>query len=426
MSWQEHLSKGTVLMVKADYRNAEQELRKAVETAESLYGKDDERVKRALGVLGQLELRQSHLEHADELLTKSVEGNHSAACNTLARAADLMTLAAIKRQSGDLSGSNYRYQQAIDLLRLPPADNEGDFASNRLENLFSQVESRSLVEVDRRFRQLLTGAQERHDSMLTEPAQVPREQLNKWVNLLQECNRLLKLESDSSALDAYSSAHSSTKLAYRLFDHDHPNIALSLLALANSSSRLHMYEQTENLLLRAATIYGGLAPFRNELRNAKLHLASFYATISDYPNALRYLCEAAELIEETVDVREKGSSVHTSLSLTVARTELYECCRDSIRQAIECEESGAFEQSLALYDRAATLLKRIFPSDHLELAQMFYFKANVLRKLNRTDEAEGAEKDAELIESTNTTRERRWQLLSNQVPPFKIPPSRTL
>lgn len=425
MSWQEHMSRGTIALVKEDYRSAENELQKALELAETLYGREDERVKRTLGLLGQVELRQANLDQADELLTRSVENaRYSQACNNLSRAAALMTLASLKRQCGDAAGANYRYQQAVELLRMPPADNEGDLASTKLETLFSQVNSRQQGEVDRRFKQLLVKARENYDASRATRVNASKEQLNKWVHQMQECSRVLKSGWDSELIPAYTSAHNATTIAYRIFDHDHPNIALSLIALADCSSRMHMHEQAEQLLLRAATIYGEHPTCKSELRSAKLHLASFYASISDYPNSLRCLCEASELIDTSEDVRESGSTLHAALTLAVARTELYSCFRDTTRQAIEAEETDHLEHALLLYERAITLLKRIFPSDHLELAQMLYFKANVLRKLGRNDLAECAERDAELIDETNSTRERRWLLLANQVPPFKIPPSR--
>ena len=54
MSWQKHMSRGTVAMARADYRTAEAEFQHALKAAQRDYAKDDERLLRTLGLLERL------------------------------------------------------------------------------------------------------------------------------------------------------------------------------------------------------------------------------------------------------------------------------------------------------------------------------------------------------------------------------------
>ena len=431
MSWQKHMSRGTVAMVRADYDKAETEFRHALAAAQRDYAQNDERLLRTLGLLGQTYFKQGNYDKAHSLLEQSVDCGNAIAGNNLTVALDLISLAAIKKAMGETTEANQRYQQAVGVLQSRSRNEEINAAAAvcNLERLFTQAERSERERVQEQFQQLLTAARTKH-SESQDPENfhpVKSDLLERWQGLMQEGKRLLSMETEKANVAAYQQLHDATKLAYRIFPHDHINVGESLNCFGVVSMRLKMHDQAEALLKRAATIYSAIPALVSELACVNLNMAAFYADVFEYRQSLQSLTEAADLLDHSSALTDSNTSqVYGSTLMMMTRAELYASARDTIRQAIEAEESDRLEQASHLYQRTLTLLRRVFPDDHLEIAQILYFKANILRKLGSAEEANAAQREADAIEQRNESRTRKWERLASQLPPFRIPPSHHL
>ncbi|HEY9717998.1 MAG TPA: tetratricopeptide repeat protein [Trichormus sp.] len=431
MSWQKHMSRGTVAMVRADYRTAEKEFTHALKAARRDYGKDDERLLRTLGLLGQTYFKQGNYDQAQSLLVQSVDAGSQAAGNNLTVALDLISLAAIKKAMGETTEANQRYQQAVGVLQARARNEEISAAAavSNLERMFAQAERSERERVQEQFQQLLVTARTKHESAQeTEDFHpVKTDLLERWQSLMQEGKRHLSIDSEKADVVAYQQLHDATKLAYKIFPHDHINVADSLNLFGVASMRLKMHDQAEALLKRAATIFSAVPELAPELACVKLNLAAFYADVFEYRLSLQSLTEAAELLDHSAALTESNTSqVYGSTLMMMTRAELYASAREMIRQAIEAEDADRLEQASHLYQRTLTLLRRVFPDDHLEIAQILHFKANIMRKLGNMTEAAAAQNEADAIEARNENTSRKWEKLAAQLPPFRIPPSRIL
>jgi len=429
MSWQKHMSRGTLAMVRADYRTAEAEFQRALKAAQRDYAKNDERLLRTLGLLGQTYYKQGNYDKAHSLLVQSVDYGTSAVGNNLTVALELISLAAIEKAMGETTEANQRYQQAVGVLQSRSRHEEISAASavSSLERIFFQSERSERERVQEQFQQLLVTAATKHQaSQETENFHpVKPDLLERWQSLMQEGKRQLSVDSDKANVAAYQQLHDATKLAYRAFPHDHINVAESLNQFGVVSMRLKMHDQAEALLKRSATIYSAVPELASDLACVKLNLAAFYADVFEYRQSLQSLTEAAELLEHSSALSESNTGqIYGSTVMMMTRAELYASAREMIRQAIEAEDADRLEQSSHLYQRTLTLLRRVFPDDHLEIAQILHFKANIMRKLGDMNEAAAAQKEADAIEERNETTSRKWEKLASQLPPFRIPPSK--
>jgi tetratricopeptide (TPR) repeat protein len=344
---------------------------------------------------------------------------------------DLLSLAAINKASGNTAQANNRYQQAVGVLQGTGSSVPQDGAAKavcELGRLFAAAERQERTAVQAQFHDLLITAQKKHAQSGSEDFHpVAANLLKTWQRYMDLGNRYFNEERTDQSEHAYRNFHEATKLAYRIFPHDHVSIAECLNMLGSTSTRLRMYDQADSHLQRAATIYSASPEHACQLACVKLNLAALSAEIFEYRQALLYLSEAAELLEKTASLTDSNApQMYRSTLTMMTRAELYASAKEMIRQAIEAEESDHLEQARHLYDRTLVLLRRVFPEDHLEIAQVLHFKSNILRKLGDNLQATGLQREAEGIESRIDRAAQKWEQLISDLPPFKIPPSRTL
>jgi tetratricopeptide (TPR) repeat protein len=414
------MSKGTVAMVRADYASAQTEFERALSEAQDQYDANDERTLRTIGLLGQTYYKLGNFDKAGTFLSQSTK---STSGDTLSAALDLLSLAAIDRASGNATDANRHAQKAIGMLRPAGQENAAQSVCE-LEQLFALARRNENDDVHTQFHALLitAGGKQHRKPQAVDPSVV--ELLKRWQIYMDLGRHHLQRNSDESDAFAYRQFHEATHLAYRLFQHDHVNIASCLSLLGATSMRLKMYDQAEAHLKRAAQIYSSANGYSSDLARVKLNLATLYSEIADYRQALDHLTEAAEILERTSPFSDKKSAqMYQSMLAIMTRAELYTTAREIIRQAIEAEESESFEQALNLYDRTLALLRGVFPADHLEIAQVLHFKSAVLRRLGDNLAGTGAQREAEKIEHRIEKQAQKWERMVSDLPPFAIPPS---
>lgn len=429
MTWQKHVCRGTVALIRAEYDQAEEELQEALARARKEYGPSDARSQRTLGLIGQTYYKRGELERAVAVLQLAVSGDEPLH-QSLAVANDMVTLASIKRSFGDVSDANRIYQRAIDILQQQqqPAASEANHAVSQLERMFSTAERTEREDTFAQFQRVLTTARKQYDAQRLENFHPPDvATIDQWERHCDTGRMLMAHDhpQQNTLVTAYHHFHTATKLAYRLFPHDDVHIADSLALLGSASAKLKLIEQAEALLKRSLVIYSANNDNAYPLAMVHLDLAQLYADLYDYLQSVKHFSEAARILESTSELSDASlSDIYASALTMMSRAELYSSVRELIRQAIEDEESDHLEQSAHLYETVITLLRRLFPSDHLEIAQMLHFRANVLQKLGDPDAALADRKHAKKIEADNADRARSEKALTSTLPPFRIPPSR--
>ena len=431
MAWQKEITKGTLALGREDYSQAQQHFTAALNEAQQQFGEGDERLRRTLGLLGQTLLKQSAYGEAQDFLCRSVESGRRSQCsNDLGNAVSLLGLAEIRSELGDGPGANYRYQQAVELLRLPPADNEPPLEVNRkgLNNLFSDLERQEQAHEQAEFQKLLQRAKAEFEQAKANANKEKAQKLERWSMLLQSSRETIEKSSHapeigSQHVQAYEQALEAAMLADDIFQGHDLNLARSLSNLGICSQLLGIHDQAETLFLRANTIYDTITAAPERSRNAKLMLAEFYSSIQAYEKSLHWLLQA-----ETLEAEERHFSSDTNetkmegaIASAMARAELYRAFRSMLKRAIEQEECHQLEHAGLLYDRALALLRRTFPAEHPEATQTLRFKANVLREIGQPGPAQHTMAKAEALEKTHESRNQALTTLSSQVKLYSAP-----
>lgn len=432
MSWQKNMSRGTQAMAREDYAAAEDAFSQALKEAKAQFASDDARIPLTMSVLGQSYFKQGDYSHAEPLLRQS---SKMPGLSAMGRAIDHILLAQIMKEEGKASQAHKHYQQAVVVLEQMPAacnTNDGEDTIQAMGDLLKQALARENQKSQMRFQELLNTAQSKHKESKRKQdfSPVPKDPVERWRQTLDDGMQLLGNGSsgESNTVPAYLKLHEATKHAYTIFPHDHPNIAESLQWLAQVSDAASMHDQCESLYKRAVAILENHRETEGtKLAVVKLNQATFYAGIHDYRTAITHFTEAADYIEKSGDCdAQKMLDLYYSVLAMMQKADLYTSARELTRQAIEHEDLDRLEQASKLYDNVLALLRRVFPEDHPELAQMLYFKANVLRRLGDNKEAETAERMAEAIEGANEAKTKEIAKMMQKLPPFRIPPSRSL
>lgn len=423
MSWHEHISNGTTALVKADYYTAREELKRALMEAKIEFSDGDQRTLHTLVLLGQAYYKEGFYAEAEPLFQALAESSpDEEVTDRLSTAVALFSLAQINKQTGKTADASRRYQQAVVLLKSDAGGGESHADTvAALEQLLCNVTAmKHGHQPAQHFRDLLRNAHSQRNL----PSAGGHRLLDQWQKCIHLGSEYLDGgDSEERTIAAYQQLLTAAKLSYRLFPHDHSNIAKSLDLLAQVSNRTLMHDQAEALFKRAAGIYASHPQCQMELAEVKFNMSKYYEGIHEYRLAVTQLVEAAELMGARTTQPDRVYSLALSM---ITKADLYASARELVRQAIECEESDRLEQACHLYDDTLALMKRVFGDHHPEVAQMLKFKANVLRRLGQSETASKVECEADAIDSLEQETVRAYERYVNLLQPFRIPPSRSL
>ena len=149
-------------------------------------------------------------------------------------------------------------------------------------------------------------------------------------------------------------------------------------------------------------------------------MAGFYSDQFDHQSAIKALSEAAELLQQSERLdNSEFIDISASFFALMQKADIHRSSREMIRQAIELEESDHLEQADYFYGNSLALVEKIFGENHLEVAQILKFKANVLRKLGDKQKADLLQLRADTIEDEITEHALQVERLKANLPAIK-------
>jgi tetratricopeptide (TPR) repeat protein len=405
MTWKDHLGKGSLALAREDYPFAQSELHQALKDLEK--GASDKRSLGLIyGLLAQAFFRHSNFDEAEPLLKQAIELEKLDDSNLAvsARARDLICLAEILRNKGCLAES----LDCVENATAPhPARNLEDVSgSEEFDALKTLFAAAAAGETKKRGRKSASQANSQHrPTVHTNGAKSSKRKspVPDAEALLASYKEKVAYLNDSSSSNAGSSREEAIQAA---------------LELVNVSLQLNFVEQAEQFLhfafakafgksqgrLSIPTNSGQLSPAT--VIDLMLAKSELFAFCHDYAAAARACAELMKWLEKhhkSVEGSTHNGSLETGefiarfIQLT-QKADLYASARLLIKQALEFEDCGEFDKSMAIYDKALAIFSQLFPADHLEVAQIMQFKASLLELSGHQNEADVLSQQAEQIE----------------------------
>ena len=413
MTWKDHLGKGSLALAREDYPFAQSELHQALKDLEQ--GTNDTRTLGLIyGLLAQAFFRHSNFDEAEPLLKQAIEleklDNSNLAVS--ARARDLICLAEILRNKGCLAESLDCVENAV-----APAPARG------LEDVSGSEEFDALKTL---FAVASAAASSAAGSSAAAESAPPSQRKDT------ETDTAILLTSYKEKVDYLNSCKNSEATREETIH--------EALALVKISLQLNFVEQAEEFLHFAFAKAFGQAHGKLSIPTASGHLpaatvielllakADLFTFCQDYAAAARACAELMKWLEKhhehaEIDTHnsrlETGEFIAKFIQLT-QKADLYASARLLIKQALEFEDCGEFDKSIAIYDKALAIFTQLFPADHLEVAQILQFKASLLELCGRQREADALNRQAEEIEEKVGASANQVQESLESMPVFEL------
>ena len=434
-SWKRHMSRGTVALARSDYEEAETAFRAALDRAQSNFGKDDSRFRQTMSLLAQIYFKQGNFKKAEPLLKQAVtyEGNGHEA-DHVDRAIDLICLAQINKSRGRLKAAFGQFEEATNILSGGNGQH-AEGAVDELQQLLAEVkQSEEGHDVETLFQDLLAVADHvRAKHTVARPKQKKsqepeyfgiedRDPLEAWQAYINDGYEALLGGDTESSIKGYLLIDKAVRLGYEKLQEDLSTIVEGLTALAIASARVRKFDQSEELFQHAIEIAEAKLGLKHpSVAAIKLNLACFYRGLDHFQPARTYFLEAAEVLENSHELDDgEFQEISWSFLMMMRRSQLHSLSRDLLRQAIELEEQDNLKRANQLYESALAVMRQVFEDDHPEIAEVLYFQSNVLRRLNKHDEAEAAHNQAEHIDQQNYSRATMWEEITRDLPPLTV------
>lgn len=429
MTWKDHLGKGSLALAREDYPFAQSELNRALQDLEK-----DSSDKRSLGLiyglLAQAFFRHSNFDEAEPLLKQAIELEKldNSNLSVSARARDLICLAEILRNKGCLAES----LDCVENATAPePAQNleevSGSEEFDALKTLFAAA-SAGQGNPSNKKSSHASISNSRH-SLNSMPSAQTKTVSGKGK--AQASNTTTLIEAYEQKVEHLNSAKKTSATRP-----DRINTSLELVTIA---LQLNFLEQAEQFLHFAfVTAFGkshgklsiptnsGQLPPETVIR-LMLAKSELFAFCQDYAAAARACAELMKWLEkhhETLaqhtlnNPLETGEFIARFIQLT-QKADLYASARLLIKQALDLEDCGEFDKSIAIYDKALAIFSQLFPADHLEVAQVLQFKAALLELSGRQSEADALNQQAQDIEEKVGASAQQVETRLESLPQFR-------
>ncbi|MDR3615742.1 MAG: tetratricopeptide repeat protein [Candidatus Obscuribacterales bacterium] len=457
MSWENHLTRGSIALARADYALAQDQLNQALTEVKAQRRASDSRVSTVYSLLAQAFYRQGDYKKAVPLLKQAIatDDRHNN-MDTSSKARDLICLAEIARHDGNVEEAAGHINKAIENLQyLQRSQNGfGAEATHALSALFSKVSLERKLEqkqklnqievIKNQFREFLVEAEKTNNQSATSSAvsasgsqayfgtetQSPD---NYWLENYESGTALGASREESKLESSYVLLLEALHTAAVNFSLQDTRFICSLTALAQTTTRLDLVELTEEILRYCQKLAVSQKVERQGMIEIKLAFADFYSYLCDFKTSAIYFSQAAALIEQpkTQEEAEKEDTSSTfnynnALSFTASfvammqKSDLHQSAKLLTQQGLECEESQDWKQATALFEKALLLLEQIFPYDHLEFAQLLHFMTASLLGEGRVDEAVTARTRAEEIEEAAQNSGQILESRLRRLPKIKV------
>jgi len=422
VSWENHLTKGSIALARADYALAQDQLNQALTEVKAQRRASDSRVSTVYSLLAQAFYRQGDYKKAVPLLKQAIamDDRHTAV-DASSKARDLICLAEIARHDGNVEEAAGHINKAIENLQyLQRSQNGfGNEATQALSALFSKASMEQKLKqkqklnqneiVKNQFRDFLVDAQisknqptssssvanSGHQAYFGTETQSPD---SYWLENYESGTALGESNEESKLESSYVLLLESLHTATFNFPLQDSRFTSSLTALAKTTTRLDLIEQTEEILRYCQKLSVAQKVNGPGLLDIKLAFADFYSYLCDFKTSAIYFSQAADVIEQPDDNFNNALSFTASFVAMMQKSDLHQSAKLLTQQGLECEESQEWKQATACFEKALLLLEQIFPYDHLEFAQLLHFMTASLLGEGRVDEALAARSRAEEIE----------------------------
>ncbi|HEY9755461.1 MAG TPA: tetratricopeptide repeat protein [Oculatellaceae cyanobacterium] len=430
MTWKDHLGKGSLALAREDYPFAQSELNRALQDLEK-----DSSDKRSLGLiyglLAQAFFRHSNFEEAEPLLKQAIELEKldNSNLSVSARARDLICLAEILRNKGCLAESLDCVESA---MAPEPAQNLEDVSGSEefdaLKTLFAVASAGQGKSSNKKSAAQASFSNSKH-SVNAMPSAQTKTGARKGKTQSPDTENLL--ESYKQKLDYLNNVESKNSTR--------PEQISTALELVTISLQLNFLEQAEQFLHFAfVTAFGkshgklsiptngGQLPPETIIR-LMMAKSELFAFCQDYAAAARACAELMKWLEKHHEhlaehtqnnPLETGEFIARFIQLT-QKADLYASARLLIKQALELEDCGEFDKSIAIYDKALAIFSQLFPADHLEVAQVLQFKAALLELSGRQNEADALNQQAQDIEEKVGASAQQVETRLESLPQFR-------
>ena len=431
MSWENHLTKGSIALARQDYAVAQNQLNLALTEVKAQRRASDSRVSTVYSLLAQAFYRQGDYKKAVPLLKQAIamDDKHTAS-DASSKARDLICLAEIARHDGNLEEAAGHINKAIEKLQcLQRSQNGfGSEATQALSALFSKAaieqkfeQTRKLNQseiVKNQFREFLVDAEKTKNNSAPSNSNIPsghqayfgtetQSPDHYWLENYESGIALGESKEESKLESSYVLLLEALHTATFNFPLHDARFVCSLTALAQTAARLDLFEKSEEILRYCQKLSANKKIERQGLIETKLAFANFYSYLCDFKTSAIYFTQAADLIEQTEEQSTDSliySNHSNALSFTssfvamMQKSDLHQSAKLLTQQGLECEERQDWKQATALFEKALLLMEQIFPYNHLEFAQLLYFMTASLLGEGRVDEALGTRMRAEEIE----------------------------
>jgi tetratricopeptide (TPR) repeat protein len=438
LTWEEHFTKGSIALARADYSIAQAQLNQALSEVKSERRISDARIASIYSLLAQSFYKQGNYRKAEPLLKEAV-AIRDKRCHVNAgnKARDLICLAEIARSRGNMEEALILIDEAVANLQLLEKHDStpGAEATQAFAQLIKDASKGNRKKTQTRFRQLLTKAEKKAKTVSREQSYfglAEEEPARVWTEHYEPGLALSESTIDSDLEKSYQDLTQAAQIACQYFSRDDLRVTKSLTALARVATRLDLPEQAETLLSFTHRIVFGKrarlpkdkgqslsAPKRAQALDARLSMAEFYSHLCDFQEAANAFADVAELLEFDCQQSPDDSSAMVFTASFVAmmqKADLYSSARLLTQQAIEFEEMNDVLQALALYDKALLIMEQVFPRTHLEIAQLLHFKTSALLSAGRHREARALKKEAEAIEDIVAATAHELEMRARRLP----------
>jgi hypothetical protein len=435
VSWENHLTRGSIALARADYALAQDQLSQALTEVKAQRRASDSRVSTVYSLLAQAFYRQGDYKKAVPLLKQAVAADdRHTGIDASSKARDLICLAEIARHDGNAEEATGHINKAIENLQYVQRSQNGfgSEATQALSALFSKASMEQKLEqkhklnqseiIKNQFREFLVDAEKTNNQSATSASAVTsghqayfgtesQSPDNYWLENYESGTALGASKEESKLESSYVLLVESLHTAAFNFPLQDTRFICSLTALAQTTTRLDLVELTEEILRYCQKLSVSQKVERQGAIEIKLAFADFYSYLCDFKTSASYFSQAADLIEQLENQPEnktEESSIsrnyNNALSFTASfvammqKSDLHQSAKLLIQQGLECEESQEWKQATALFEKALLLLEQIFPYDHLEFAQLLHFMTASLLGEGRVDEALAARTRADEIE----------------------------
>jgi tetratricopeptide (TPR) repeat protein len=457
VSWENHLTKGSIALARADYALAQDQLNQALTEVKAQRRASDSRVSTVYSLLAQAFYRQGDYKKAVPLLKQAIamDDRHTAS-DASSKARDLICLAEIARHDGNVEEATGHINKAIENLQyLQRSPNGfGNEATQALTALFSKASTEQKLEqkhklnqseiIKNQFREFLFDAEKTNNQSATTSNTVSsgnqsyfgtetQSPENYWLENYESGTALGASKEESKLESSYVLLLESLHTAALNFPLQDIHFICSLTALAQTTTRLDLVELTEEILRFCQKLSVSQKVERQGLIEIKLAFADFYSYLCDFKTSAIYFSQAADLIEQpenqtegyTADDNAISRNYNNALSFTASfvammqKSDLHQSAKLLTQQGLECEDSQEWQQATGYFQKALLILEQIFPYDHLEFAQLLHFMTASLLGEGRVEEALAARTRAEEIEQTAQNSGQILQSRLRRLPKIK-------